>query len=159
LCPDDVGGDGKTATVKDCPDEVIGAWAEKHVRVNPNTDWLGVDPGLRNAVVLASMELRKDLYVSAGKEGGHARTSAHRDGHAVDVSRINGTKFADMNTTTAKSLGNQVGAIIANHLPFGRGREIFTPGMAFRFDRTLSLPSTLTLMRSHFNHVHVSIQP
>jgi hypothetical protein len=158
LCPEDVGGDGKTETVRDCPDDVKGAWAKKHVVVNPNTNWEGVDSGLRDAVVLASMELRKTFYVSAGMEEGHAPT-AHETGRGVDVSRINGTRFGDMNQTTAKLLGNQVGATIANFLPRGRGMEVYTPGMAFRFDRVLSQEARERLMRDHWHHVHVTLRP
>ena len=161
LCSEDVGGDGKTETVRDCPDDVKSSWAETHIVVNPNTNWEDVDADLREAVLLASMELRKTFYISAGLEEGapHVPTTAHGAGRAADISRINGTRFADMNATTARMLGNQVGATIANFLPTGRAMEVFTPGMAFRLDRFLSLVSRRRLMASHWNHVHVSVQP
>ena len=123
----------------------------------PDANWDDVDGDLRDAVVLASMELRKTFYVSSGKRDDPG--SAHDYGGAVDVSRINGTRFEDMNGTTARLLGNQVGATIVNFLPSGRGRELYTPGMAVRPDRFLSLASRKRLMASHFNHVHASVLP
>jgi RHS repeat-associated protein len=158
LCPADVGGDGKTENVTDCPDDVKGAWAEKHIVINPTTDWENVDAGLRNAVVLASMELRKTFYVSAANEEGHAPT-AHETGRGVDISRINGTRFAQMNKTTAQLLGNQVGATIANFLPRERGMEVYTPGMAFRVDRSITPDLRARMMAKHWHHVHVTVRP
>jgi RHS repeat-associated protein len=156
LCPEDVGGNGKSETVRDCPDGVKGAWAEKHIVVNPTTSWENVDAGLREAV--ASMELRKTFYVSAGVEEGHAPT-AHETGRGVDISRINGTRFASMNKTTAQLLGNQVGATVANFLPRDRGMEVYTPGMAFRFDRFISPDARERMMAKHWHHVHVTLRP
>jgi hypothetical protein len=127
--------------------------------VNPETDWSDVDPALRRAVILTSMDLRRDFYIFAGKEGGHSIEGRHADGGAVDISRIDGEKFSLMNDEAARDMGGQIAAGIANRLPFGRTKMAFGPGIAFRFDRSMNLDQRRELLRLHSSHVHVSVWP
>ncbi len=156
-CPKDVGGDGKTATVDDCSETIQTEWAKTHIVVNEATDWKDVDPGLKSAVIRTSMDLRKTLYVYAGKEPGHSVEGRHAEGGAVDISRVDGVKFSLMDDASAAALGNAIGAGIANRLPFGQVKMVFTPGMAFRFDRPMSLEQNRALIGAHRDHVHVSV--
>ena len=134
------------------------AWAQEHVRVSAGheTDLAGVDRDLWSATVRASMEMRSDFGISSGKSN-RGGTSAHNDGRAIDINRVDGTRFDDMDASAAASLGNRVAAEIVNRLG-GRGMEVFTPGMAFRLDMHLSKTSSLNLQGSHYNHVHVSVR-
>lgn len=159
LCPEGVGGDGKTSSVDDCPQDVQDRWAATHIRntSSNNTDIAGLDPALYSAITRASMELRADFGVSAGREGGHSVAGGHAEGRGVDINQVNFIAFRNMPREYAAAIGDQVGAEIANRLPYGRTQMVFTPGMAFRTDVMLNLAQTLALMRSHWNHVHVTI--
>ncbi len=159
LCPEDVGGDGKSASADDCQQDVQDWWATTHIRntASNNTDIAGIDPALYSAVVRASMELRADFGISAGREGGHSVVGGHAEGRAVDINQVNFVAFRNIPREYAAAIGNQVGAEIANRLSYGRTQIVATPGMAFRTDVMLNLAQTLRLMRLHGNHVHVTI--
>jgi len=152
-----VGGDGKTATVDDCSEAVQSEWARTHIKVNDGTDWEGVDPALKSAVIRTSMDLRRTFFVYAGREPGHSVEGRHEEGGAVDISRVDGVKFSLMGDAPAAALGNAIGAGIANRLPFGQLKMVFTPGMAFRFDRPMNLEQNRSLIGSHRDHVHISV--
>lgn len=118
LCPEDVGGDGKTSSVDDCPQDVQDRRAATHIRntSSNNTDIAGLDPALYSAIVRASMGLRAEFGVSAAREGGHSVVGGHDEGRAVDINRVNGVRFRDMPADIAAEIGNQVGDEIANRL-------------------------------------------
>jgi len=97
------------------------------------------------------------LGVSAGKEGGHSIEGRHAEGGAVDINQVNGVRLRDMPPETAADIGNTLGAHIANSLPSGRTLMVYTPGMAFRTDKVLTIDQARALMGLHFNHVHVTV--
>jgi hypothetical protein len=159
-CPEDVGGDGQTDAVDDCPEDVRDAWAATHIHNTStnNTDIAGLDAALYSAIVLASMELRAHFGISAGREGGHSVVGGHAEGRGVDINQVNFIAFNSMPREYAAAIGNQVAAEIVNRLPYGRTQIVATPGMAFRTDVTLGRAATLRLMRQHWHHVHVTIR-
>jgi RHS repeat-associated protein len=159
LCPKDVGGDGNTESVDDCPEWVIRRWERSHIMFRAGTNWTDVDPAIRRAVILASMDLRKDLFIYSGLESGHSVEGRHGEGGAVDISRINGVRFTLMSDAASAGWGNLLGAMIANRLPCGRVRMVYTPGMAFRFNRPMNLDENRRLIASHLDHVHVTVDP
>ena len=121
-----------------------------------------VDPTLINAVEEAAHELGVTLYVSSTTGGTHSKYSAHwldeakGWGHALDVSRIDGHKMA--NLTPAR--GGKVGVMISRHIPAHRLRELITPQFGLRFHRPVWSKETETrLVTAHRDHVHVSIVP
>ena len=161
LCPKDVGGDGSTDSVDDCPKEVKLAWARKHI-VNTSsndTDIAGVDTRLMDAVVRTSMDWRSSVGISAGKEGGHSIEGRHAEGGALDINMIGGVRFSDMSDTRASSVGNAFGRGIAGRLPAGSVKMLFTPGMATRSDRTITRSSKAALIGLHRSHIHITIWP
>jgi RHS repeat-associated protein len=160
-CPKDVGGDGKTQSVDDCSHEVQDKWAESHIHITAahGTDWEGVDPDLRSAIVRTSMEFRMDFGISAGKERGHSVEGRHAVGGAADINQANGIPFRTMTRGAAVSVGNAIGAAIGNRLPYGRNLMIYAPGMAFRLNRSMNATEYDKLLAQHWNHVHVSIAP
>lgn len=136
------------------------AWQSAHIKITATngTDYEGVDPALKTAVVRAAIRMGDaTLGVSAGKEGGHSISGRHGDGGAVDINQVNGVRFSDMPAETAAETGNALGAHIANSLPSGRTLMVYTPGMAFRTDQAITADQARALMRSHFNHVHVTV--
>ena len=159
LCPKYAGGDGATETAADCPRDVLDSWAGKHVAVNPTTDWKDVNSTLRDAVVRGSIDLDEDVYVSAGKEGGHASHSFHAVGLAVDISRVNGTKFLEMSDPTA--VGGALANAITAYIPGRRWAEVFSPAGIHRYNwsKQYTTAKLMKLQRAHQSHVHVSILP
>jgi hypothetical protein len=167
LCPKDVGGDDKSASVDDCSQAVKDAWAKQHIHdtSKEGTDLAHVDPTLMDAVVRTSMELRFDFGVSAGKESGHSQEGRHSEGGAVDINRVGVAgrtglvRFGAMSDHTAASVGNEIGAKIANRLPEGSLKMLFTPGMAARTDRSMSLAQYGNLIGLHRTHIHLTVYP
>ncbi|HEX7041205.1 MAG TPA: RHS repeat-associated core domain-containing protein [Trueperaceae bacterium] len=161
LCPEYAGGDGRTDTADDCPREVLDAWAEQHITLGPGASWDDVDPILRDAVIKGSIQLNRDFYISTTTNGRHSPQSAHYDGNAVDISRIDGQRFSLMDDQTAFRLGPAVGAAVASFIPNNRLREIIGPEFAVRFHRApWPYGQRLTnLINAHRDHVHVSILP
>ncbi len=160
LCPKDVGGDGKTRTVGDCPQGVKDRWASTHVTAGPSgANWRKLSPGLRDAVVRASMAMRVSVNISAaGSKNPIHSCCAHAQGRAVDINKVNGERFQDMDPGAAVAIGNQLAAEIVNRLPSGQGMEVYAPGMAFRLDRFISAGERLARLAGHYSHVHVSVR-
>jgi hypothetical protein len=161
LCPEDVGGDGKTASVDDCSQDVQDAWAQKHVHdtSKDGTDLKDVDADLWSAVVRTSMDMRADFGISAGREGGHSVEGRHAEGGAVDINQVNGIRFGAMDDKTAASVGNEVGLGIASRLAPRGLRMLYTPGMAVRYNRPMNERQRQALMALHRTHVHITIEP
>jgi hypothetical protein len=161
LCPSDVGGDGKTNSVDDCPQDVQDAWAKSHI-VNTSsnsTDIEGIDDDLMRAVVLTSMEFRMTFGISGGKEGGHSVEGRHSEGGGIDINSHNGIRFATMTDEAAKTVGNAIAVSIAHRLPYGRTKMAYSPGMAANFSRVLTRSQYDGILRMHRSHVHVTITP
>jgi hypothetical protein len=147
-----VQGDGGVQEAQD--------WQAAHIKITAKygTDFEGVDPALKIAVVRAAVLMGDaTLGISAGNEGGHSIEGRHGEGGAVDINQVNGVRFRDMPAETAAQTGNTLGAHIANSLPSGRTLMVYTPGMAFRMDQTLTAERARALMGSHYNHVHVTV--
>lgn len=161
LCPKYAGGDGATSGAADCSQEIVDAWAARHVQVNPKTNWDDVDPALRDAVARGSIDMNADFYVSAGQEGGHAARSFHALGLAVDISRVNGVKFVGMSDSQAILTGGAVADAITGNLARGRWAEVFSPASLNRYDKNVHFtPAQLqALQRKHRTHVHISVTP
>jgi RHS repeat-associated protein len=160
-CPTDVGGDGNTESVDDCPQDVQDSWAATHITntSSDKTDIAGVDKRLYGAVVRASMAMRATLGISAGKEARHSVEGRHGVGGAVDINKVNGTRFSDMSDEDAASIGNQLGAEITNRMPYGSQKMVYTPGFAFRTNREMTEPEYRALLIQHRTHVHATIYP
>lgn len=160
LCPKYAGGDGKTETAADCPREVLDAWAEKHVQVGNGVSWDDVDPTLRDAVTKGSIDLNADVYISATRNGVHAKGSAHYEGNAVDVSRVNGQRIGVMTAEGREGEAARLGYEIFKYVPGNRRREFITPAFALRFHRPMWVADQIQqLMDEHSDHVHISILP
>lgn len=147
-----VQGDGGT--------EEARAWEAQHITITASngTDYEGVDPALKTAVVRAAVLMGDaTLGISAGKESGHSIEGRHSEGGAVDINQVNGVRFRDMPPETAAQTGNTLGANITNSLPSGRALMVYTPGMAFRLDKVITAAQTRALMRLHSSHVHITV--
>jgi len=160
LCPEYAGGDGETESAADCPREVLDAWAENNITFGPGASWDGVDPTLRDAVIKGSIDLNMRLHVYSTTGGRHSPTSAHYGGFAVDISRINGTKFSQMDDGTAFQLAPTVASAIGAYIPADRRREVIGPDMSVRFHRPPWNPAAAARLRAaHRSHIHISILP
>jgi len=161
LCPNDVGGDGKTKSVDDCPKDVKDAWKDKHIHntSSNNTDLEGVDSDLMDATVRASMDMRSDFGISAGRETGHA-CCAHDEGRAVDINQLNGTRMVTMNGPTQDYVSARMITAIYTRLPADRRAEFYSPSIAFRVDgRQMTASGWRNILQQHSNHLHVSVRP
>jgi len=135
------------------------AWQQDHIKITAKggTDWAGVDPALQRAVVRTAVIMDATLGISAGKEPGHSIEGRHSEGGAVDINQVNGVALKTMDPDKAAETGNLVAANIVNSLPSGRTLMVYTPGMAFRTDQTITRDKAERLMRAHYNHVHVTV--
>jgi RHS repeat-associated protein len=160
LCPKRVGGDGRTQAVTDCPQDVMNRWAAKHITITAHggTDWAGVDPALRNAVVWASMDLDVSFGVSGGRESGHSSGGGHLQGSAVDINTVNGVRLGAMPLDIAANSGNMVARTITSFLPVDKQPiMIYTPGMAYRSTPPLRPLQRLRLLELHRTHIHITV--
>jgi len=160
LCPEDVGGDGKTDKVTDCPREVMEKWATSHITITARggTDFDGIDPDLWNAVVWASMELRVSLGISGAKEGGHSIEGRHAVGGAVDINTVNGVRFGAMPFDIAANVSGVVARTISSFLPENnKPIMIYTPGSAFRTTRPMTAEQRAKLLQMHRTHIHITV--
>jgi hypothetical protein len=160
LCPKDVGGDGKSQSVDDCPQDVQDAWASTHSTNTStnNTDIKGIGANLMRAVVLTSMHHRVSLGISAGKEAGHSVEGLHSDGFGVDINKVYGIRFGAMTDEAAMAVGNAIAVGIANRLSNGF-KMVYSRGMAARTHRPMTIEQHAEIVRKHRTHVHVTANP
>jgi hypothetical protein len=159
LCPSDVGGDGKTESVDDCPANVVNAWERDHIHLkSKKVNWKGVDAALRSAVVHASMALRQDLLITSGKDQ-HTAPSFHAAGLAVDIGAVGGVHFKDMTPDQRAITGLQVLGEVTDRLPLGRLAELSSPALALRADTPRYADFLFGRLPSHWDHVHIAVTP
>ena len=160
MCPAYAAGDGRTASSADCSPEVLEAWRAQNVQLGPGATWDGVDPTLRDAVTRASIDERARLYVGYTTNGTHAPHSAHPSGHAVDISRVDGTRLGELDEATRAQVARTLAEDVVRHIPAERRHEMIGPDFAERFDREPWTPAqAANLQRQHRDHVHISTRP
>lgn len=138
----------------------LDAAAADYITLGLGVSWEGVDPILHSAVVRTALQLSQPLHVSSTTGGDHSDYSAHYDGQAVDINRVDGVRFKEMPGPTAFQLGETIADMVASYLPQHRLRELIGPGFAVRYHKGLWPPDDRAgLIRSHRDHVHVSILP
>jgi hypothetical protein len=159
LCPTDVGGDGKTESVDDCPGDVVKAWEANHIQLkSEKVNWKDVDATLRNAVVHASMALRQDFLITSGKDQ-HSTPSFHAAGLAVDIGAVAGVHFKDMTPDQRAVTGLQVLGEVVTRLPLGRLAELFSPALTLRADQPRFADFLFAERATHWDHVHIAVTP
>jgi RHS repeat-associated protein len=157
LCPEYAGGDGK-GTVADCPREILEAWAAAKISLAPKATWKGVDPTLRDAVIMASIELNTPFFITATTNGSHATNSHHFAGRAVDIGLVNGVSPRSLSADDP--LARQVAESVRTFIPPNRQGEFIGPNFAYRMHRDNWTPQTQqVLIRAHRGHIHVSTSP
>ena len=64
-----------------------------------------------------------------------------------------------MNGLRKTIVGGAVSAEIANRLPYGRLRMVYSPSFAARTNRPMTVTQYQSIVAQHRSHVHVSVDP
>jgi len=140
---------------------------EEWLVIKAGVNFAGVDSRLQELLRAVAeyfgLSYERSLTVTGGKESGppHTANTAHARGLAVDIGRVGGVRFVDMNGASRQLYAMALkGAIIRTAGSMGVGVvELFGPSFAMRTDMTLSQESRTKLMAGHQDHVHISIRP
>ncbi len=105
------------------------------------------------------MQFRMTFGISGGKEEGHSVEGRHSEGGGIDINSHNGIRFSQMTDEAAAAVGNAIAVAIANRLPFGGAKLVYSPGMAANFSRELTRAQYNGVLNMHRSHVHITINP
>ena len=161
LCPEYAGGDGKTATAADCPDEVVQRWAANHITYH-GVESRSADPRVIDIVARASIDHNTSVNISSLRRlpGNpyYTASSLHstNPSRAVDVSAIGANTVLELVAAgrTAEvsafqqSLEGYAGAAL---------NESYSPNRFYKTRRGGEFTPGKKLRDGHQDHIHIGI--